>query len=111
MAQKTAAENIRDELIAHDIDLRRVSAGMARQVNARLNTMNADLRGMLARIDPGGTTRRDARERRLARIEREVQAIVDEAYREIRIIVNSDMKRVAKAETVAVANAINGALP
>ena len=102
---------IHDDLISHDISLRRVSGDETRRVERRLDELGSDLKALAVKIDPFGTNRSDARERRLARLERESTELINEAYREINKVQRGELQQVAAIETEATVSAIEKALP
>lgn len=104
-------DQIHDELISHDVNLRRVDGGAVKRVEKRLDRLGSDLKGLAAKIDPFSTSRSDARERRLARLEKESTELIIEAYREINAVQRDDLQRVGAIETQAQVEAITKALP
>ena len=104
-------DQIHDELISHDISLRRVSGDETRRVERRLDRLGSDLKKLTIFIDPFGTSRKDAQERRLARLEKESNEIITEAYREINKIQRGELQQVANIETEATVQALEKVLP
>jgi hypothetical protein len=102
---------IHDDLISHDISLRRISGDETRRIERRLDELGSDLKALTVKIDPFGTDRADARERRLARLEKESAEIINEAYREINRIQRGELQQVAAIETEATVEAVAKALP
>lgn len=96
----TAAEEVRDDLIAQDVRYRRVEAGINRKVQARLNELDRDVKALLVKIDPAGTTQPKARQRRLQKFNREAGVLIRTAYSEINGMVKADLRRVGMAESV-----------
>lgn len=104
-------DQIHDDLISHDIALRRIDGGARRNVERRLDRLGADLKSLTGRIDPFGTARSDARKRRLSRLEKESKELIDTAYAEIAAQNRDDLKRVARIETNVAVDTIAKALP
>lgn len=104
-------DKIHDKLIKHDVELRRVDGGRQKRVEKRLDQMADDLKGLLAKIDPFGTERRDARERRLKKLDEEAAKIIAEAYTDISKATKDDMGRLARAESEVIVKTIAEELP
>ena len=102
---------IHDELITQDIKLRRITGDCQNRAERRLDRLGRDLKALAVRIDPNGTSRTDARQRRLARLEEESRKLVNEAYAEIAAENRKDLRRVAKIESEATVQVIGKALP
>lgn len=104
-------DKIHDKLIKHDVEMRRVDGGRRRRVEKRIDLMAEDLKALLVKIDPFGTERTDVRERRLKKLDEEAAKIIAEAYGEMSKDNRSDLKRVARVESEAIANTIREELP
>ena len=102
---------IHDDLISTDIQLRRITGDCQNRAERRLDKLERDLRAEVARIDPFGTDRSDARERRLAKLEKRVRELTNEAFRDIERENREDLRRVARIESQATVQAIGKALP
>lgn len=94
----SVAQAIRDDLIEQELRYRRVDAGVRREVDARLLKLQADLKALALRIDPGGTERPAARSARLGKLEMKSKAMIDAAYRDVEAIMKQASRRVALAE-------------
>ena len=92
-------DKIHDDLIAHDVTLRRIDGACRRHAEARLDRLSADLKALTIEIDPFGTDRLGARQRRLARLEKKARTLTVEAYADIAKENRSDLKRVGAIET------------
>lgn len=103
-------DKIHDDLISHDINLRRVSGHETRRIERRLDKLGADLKALAIKIDPFGASRADAQERRLARLEKESSEFIKEAYQDINRIQRTELRQVANIETEATAQALEKAL-
>ena len=95
----TAAEEIRDDIIEQDVRYRRAEARINRKVQARLTTLDRDVKALLIRIDPAGTQQVKARQRRLRKFNRESGELVRTAYSEIHALVKKDLARVGIVES------------
>lgn len=95
----TVAEAIRDDLIEQEVLYRRADAGIRRQVDSRLTQMGSDLKTLMLDIDVAGTKRKDARMRRLKKLNVESRTIIKTAYSEVGGILRSSLRRLAKVET------------
>jgi regulator of protease activity HflC (stomatin/prohibitin superfamily) len=104
-------DKIHDKLIEHDVKMRRVDGGRQKRAEARLDQMADDLKGLMAKIDPFGTERRDARERRLKKLDKEAAKIIAEAYADISRATADDMKRLARTESEMIVKTIAEELP
>lgn len=111
MARKSVNDAIHDDLITEDIQLRRITGDCQNRAERRLDKLASDLRAELARIDPHGTDRKDARERRLAKLEKRARELTAEAYRDIERENRSDLRRIARLESEATVTAIGNNLP
>lgn len=107
----TVNQDIRDDIAAHDIDLRRVDGAIRRKVDQRFDKLGQDLKVLTVTIDPHGAVRIGARKRRLKKLQKEARALVSAAYSEINVMVAKDLKRLTRAESEAVNQSIEEALP
>ena len=104
-------DDIRDEFATHDIDLRRVDGGIQNQVDKILVQLGKDLKVLTVKIDPNGTTRRDAQKRRTKKLREESRPLINEAYVKISALVRSDLRRISKVESKASLSIIREAIP
>jgi hypothetical protein len=107
----SAAQDIRDDLIEQDVLYRRVDAGVRREVDARLAQMGLDLKKLMLDIDVAGTQRKDARQRRLKRLNIESRILIRTAYSEVGGILRAATRRVAKVEAKKAANVMRKNIP
>jgi len=107
----TVNQDIRDDLVAHDIDIRKLTGSIQRQVDGRLDRMARDIKRAMSDHDPFGATRKDARTNRAKALDEETKEIVATAYREIDSLVRDDLQRAARVESVAVNEVIQENLP
>ncbi len=111
MAEESVNDRIHDDLISHDIALRRVDGDRRKKTEARIDTLADDLKAVMAKIDPFGTERADAQERRLKKLDEEVAKLIAEAYGEISKGLTSDLRRIANIESEVTVETIGKALP
>lgn len=104
-------DEIHDDLISHDIRLLRVIGDAKKRVERRLDKLGSDLKSLTIEIDPFGASRSDARQRRIARLEKESSEIIAEAYREISKLQRVELEQIGAIETEAEVQALERALP
>lgn len=107
----TVNQDIRDDLIAHDIDLRKVDGDTRNKVNKMIDVMEQKLKVKIIEIDPFTPTNVKIKEARLKRLEDETAPIITETYREITKFVNERGKRVVVTESKMVTDAIHDNIP
>ena len=107
----TTSEDVRDDLISHDVDIRRLDGDVRRQIERRIDKLNTDLRALAIQIDPHGAQRTDAKERRLVKLEKASKPIIRQAYAEIEKITDANTKRLARVESKTVVDTIEENLP
>ena len=108
-------DDIRDELVRHNVELQRFSRGLARRMRAIINRaeprFRAELKARLDNIaalgfDPGPVTTR-----RMRSLERFIKAINDPTFAEVNQTVRSELVALAKLEAQTGAAIITGQLP
>lgn len=104
-------DQIHDDLISHDISLRRVLGAEQKRIERQLDELGADLKGLAAKIDPFSAGSAAEQERRLARLEKESTELIKETYKKISKEQRGELERVAAIETEATVQAIEKALP
>ena len=104
-------DQIHDDLISSDIELRKVTGDCQNKTERRLDRLGGDLKKLTVEIDPFGTSRKDARERRLARLEKESADLIREAYSDIAKENNRDLKALARAESENIAQVLEKHIP
>ncbi len=111
----TTNTDIRDQLIAHQIQLLRFSRGLAGRINALLNRAEPELRARLkARLeriaalgfDPGPDTTK-----RLIKTSQLIAEINRPTFKDINALIRKELVGLSIAETQFVAGIINTALP
>lgn len=107
----TAAQEIRDDLIEQEVRYRRVDASVRSDVNKRLTQLGLDLKELLFSIDVHGTNRKDARGRRLQKLNVESRTMIRSAYSEIGGIMRAAARRIAKVETVKTTQVVRSHVP
>ncbi len=108
---ETVNEQIHDDLISHDIHLRRIAGDCTKRAEKRLDKLARDLSDLARRIDPHIAMRTDARERRVTRLEKESRVLIREAYSDIEKENADDLKRIARIESEVTVQAVRKALP
>lgn len=107
----TAAEAVRDDLIAQDVRYRRADAAVRRQIDARFDKLEADLKILMLRIDAAGTQQVKARRRRIAKLEKESKVLIKTAFTEINGYLKGAMRQLAHIETKATATILRTNIP
>lgn len=107
----SASVAIRDDLIEHDIDLRRVDGDVRNAVRKRLSELGKELVAIVASIDAHGAARADTRQKRLKEIEKKGREATQAAYRDIHKLVSSTSKQVATLESEKVIDVIRKNVP
>ncbi len=107
----TVNQDIRDDLISHDIDLRKVDGDTRNKVNAMFDKMEVALKVEIVRIDPFTPTNTKIKDARLKRLEDEIATIIAETYREINAMMNERGKRIVVSESKQITNTIHDNIP
>lgn len=107
----SAAEEIRDDLIEQEVLYRRVDASVRRDVDARLAQLGRDLKRLVLETDVNSTTRKDARKRRLKRLNEESRILIRTAYTEVNGILRPALRRVGKVETMKTTKVVRKHVP
>jgi len=111
MPTKTAAELIQDDVIEQDIQLARVDAGLQRRIDARLDQLGKDLAALAIDIDVNGTQRRDARWRRMLKLNKESRELIRVAYSDIAALTRKTLVNVADAVSTNMATSLEASIP
>lgn len=115
MPHRTANEQIRDELLAHQVQLLRFSKGLRDRIVAILNRSEPELRRELKRRlertstlgwDPGPATTK-----RMIKTARLIKAILDPTWNGINTVVRRELLALAFGETAFVAGLLNDLVP
>jgi hypothetical protein len=104
-------EQIRDETIAHTVELQRGLGSVQNRIEARLRRLDSEIAAALLRIDPMGTDRLDAQARRMERFEKKARELADKAYADVATMFESDMTSLAKLETIEAGQTLRKAVP
>ena len=107
----TVNQDIRDDLISHDIDLRKLDGDTRNKIDAMLDEMEKLLKVEIVLIDPFTQTQTKVKEARLKRLEEATAPIIAETYRKIHLMMNELGKGVVVAESKAITNAIHDSIP
>lgn len=107
----TVNQDIRDELISHDIDLRKLDGETRNKIDAILDEMEKEIKVEIVLIDPFTPTNTKVKEARLTRLDVAVAPIIAETYREIHAMMNELGRSVVVAESKAITNAIHDNIP
>lgn len=99
-------EDIRDDLVEHDIDVRRVDGDLRNRIDKRYDELNRELRELLVRHDPHGAKRIGTRKKRLAAYEKDARKAVNAALTDINALIRKTISGIARAETSAVIDSI-----
>lgn len=99
-------EDIRDDLVAHDIDLRRLDGAVRNQVDKHFDELSGKLQELLAKHDPYGAVRTRTRQRRIRKYQADARKAINEALTEINAIVRKNLRGVARTEATAVIDSI-----
>jgi len=110
MAQ-TAADRVQEDVIAQDVQLARVDAGMQKRIDARLDELGRELKRLTLDVDVAGTLRRDAQVRRMNRLSKESRELIREAYSDINLMTRKALTTVAKAQSMAMATSLEESIP
>jgi len=108
---ETAAESIRDDIIAQDIRYKRADAAVRREVDTRLDQLETEIVMLMLRIDVNGTKQVKARARRLVKLNREVGIATRTAYSEINGIIKAAGRRIARVEAKTAVKIVKENLP
>ena len=111
MTDNTVNQDIRDDLISHDIDLRKVDGDTRNKVNKILDVMEKKLKGLIVEIDPFTPENTKVKDARLKRLDDAAAPIIAETYREINKFINERGKRVVVTESKQVTDAIHDNIP
>lgn len=99
-------EDIRDDLVAHDIDLRRLDGAVRNEIDRRYDELGTKLQELLAKHNPHGAVRVGARKRRLRKYEADARKAINEALTDISKIIRKNLRGVARTEATAVIDSI-----
>lgn len=99
-------EAIRDDLVAHDIDLRRVDGDVRNKIDRRFDQLNRELKELLVRHDVHGASRLSTKQRRLKKYEVDARKAINEAFSEINTLVGKTLRGIAEAEAAAIVDTI-----
>lgn len=111
----TANEEIRDQLIAHQVQLLRFGKGLATRINRILNRAEPELqrrlRARLDRIASLGYDPGPATSRRMIKTARLIQEVNRPTFDEINQLIRSELVGLAAGETQFIAGVLTSSLP
>ncbi len=108
---KSVAEEVQDDFINQDVQLARVDAGLQKRIDARLDQLGRDLKRLTLDVDVAGTPRKDARGRRLVKLNKESRELIRVAYSDINAMTKATLGKVAAATSMEVVSALEENLP
>lgn len=98
---------VRDELISHDVRLRRVVGAEQRKYDRKAAEFERRVVALLNEIDPAGAPIEAKRMIRLARFEKRLQELAREFYGPHATEFNETLRGIARAESQAVTGALD----
>lgn len=105
------AEEVQDDFIAQDVQLARVDAALQKRIDARLDELGRELRALTLEVDVAGTQRRDARIRRLRRLNVESRELIAQAFADINLMTKKVLANVAAIESMLVVDSLENNIP
>ncbi len=103
---RSVNEVVTDELIEHEVQVRRATSGTQRRVEARINQLGRDVKLAMTEIDPFSETDNRERIRKRTELQARVRELSKAAFQEISDMVGTDMARFAMLESDAVMDAV-----
>lgn len=100
----TANERLRDDIIEHDVRLRRLVANEQKDVTARQRQLERGIIVLLQEIDPLGITGEKRQQARLKKLQDRIVLLAREIYGEH----NSEMNQVLRQLVVVESEAVTG---
>lgn len=104
-------EEIRDDLVAHDIDLQRLAGDVRNQVDRRWNELDSELRAIIAKHNVQGAVNPRTRKKRLRKFEIDAREAINSATTDVHDLLRSALQGVARLESTAVVDSIMESLP
>lgn len=104
-------EAIRDDLVEHDLDLRRLDGDVRNQIDRRYDELDRQLKELLTRHDPHGAVRKRTREKRLREFQADARKAISAANKDANAILRKTLREVARLESTAVIDSIVESLP
>jgi hypothetical protein len=105
------AEEVQDDFIAQDVQLARVDSALQKRIDARLDELGRELRALTLEVDVAGTQRRDARIRRLRRLNVESRELIAQAFADINLMTKKVLANVAAIESMLVVDSLENNIP
>ena len=106
----TVNQLLRDEVVAQELQLRRVGAGINNKVQARLTQLEKDLKALLRDVDPFAVTGLRQRQR-LRKVDARSRALYSDAFGDCRRIAKEEAHRVGKAAADLMVKALRSEIP
>lgn len=91
---KSLNEKLQDAYIRREIVLRRVAAGVSKQLDERIVELGNELAALTRRIDPATPTNELERMRRRKQLEKEGSALINKRMAEIKVELTEALKQV-----------------
>ena len=107
----TVNQDIRDDLISHDIDLRKLDGDARNTIDGMLDEMEKELKVKIVEIDPFTPTNTKVKEARLVRLDVATAPIIRDTYIEINKFINERGKSVVVAESKLITDTIHDNIP
>lgn len=104
-------EDIRDDLVEHDIDLQRLSGDVRNKARRRWDELDRELRTLIAKHDVQGAVRKRTREKRLKEFQADARLAINAATKDIHDVLRASLRGVARLESTAVVDSIIESLP
>jgi SPP1 gp7 family putative phage head morphogenesis protein len=110
VAAGSANDTIVDLFMQRAVDILRLESGTTNKVVELLDQLEIDIVAAIAKIDPTGTTADSYQQGRLVKLQGQVEADIQAAYRSTNTLMASETRDVADKESTWTANAINYAV-
>ena len=107
----TVNQDIRDDLISHDIDLRKLDGDARNTIDGMLDEMEKELKVKIVEIDPFTPTNTKVKEARLVRLDVATAPIIRDTYIEINKLIDERGKSVDVAESKLITDTIHDNTP
>lgn len=105
-----ASEKLLDQVIAHQVDLDKVSNAMRVKIIRQLQQLQQDLVGLIVGVDPTGVEALTFRQRRQLALLTQANETINKAYGRIAGTHGGDMYDLARLETAFTKNSIDSAI-
>jgi hypothetical protein len=102
----SANEDVRDDLVEHDVDLQRLSGNIRNQAERRWDELSRELRALTAKHDIQGAVRKSTREKRLMEFQADAREVINAATKDVHDLLRKNLRGIAKLESTAVVDSI-----